>query len=484
MISLFPVLIVVALAVGLAVAARTARTARAGPTPELADDRLGAWVAAGLLTDAQAAAIRAHEAATSPAAAIPARAPQPVPAGPRPARRVPAVAEALGYIGGVLAAAGLALLLAQAWDTLGTGGRLGVSAAGAAVVTAAGLAVRPRPGDAALARLRAFLWLLGSATTGVLAGVAVVDAAGIEGGSTRLTLVASAVALHAGALWWRDAHAALQQATCLGAVLAAVAGVGGESGRGDVIGAAMAPAAVGLLVAGLARRTTAPTLTAAIGAFGTALATFFVTDEWEGPGFVLAVAVAATLVGLALVRRTDAATTGRPAPERLAAGAVGLGALTLVVGPTLGWYAREAGVATGLVVAAVGLGLVVAAARHAVRVPHLVEAAGALVVVGGLALTAVQSVGTATLVGLAGAVGLVAVGTLPERSVLSIVGALGLLVNVPWSIAWFFPGEGRTPALVMVTGASIVGVAVLLARQSGRLRHELGGHRHHGPGLV
>lgn len=466
--------LILVLAAGVAGITRFAQRRSSTPPPArpaTAPTRRRAWVDAGLLTADQADAIEAYERGLAAAAPV-----RPAPGTPTTgrARRVPAVAEALGYIGGVLAAAGLVLLLAQAWDSMTTAGRLGVSAAGAAVLTIAGIAVRPEPGDAALARLRAFLWLLASGATGVLAGVAVVDAADVTTNSTRLALVAGAVALHAGSLWRVAPTASLQQATCLAAALAAVAGVGSEAGRGDVVGFVLAPAAAAVLAAGLARRTTAPALTAAIGAVGVATSGLSIADELNGPGLLIATALALAPLAVGLVRRAGE-TEGPVAPERLAAGVVGLAALPLAAAPTIGWYAQEAGVATGVAVAAAGAAVVVLAVRRAVRARHVVEAAGAVVVVGGLALAGVQSVGVATLAGLAAAVALVGVGTLPERSVLSIVGAVGLLVNVPWAIAWFFPGEGRTPALVMVTGASIVGVAVLLAHQSGRLRRELGG---------
>jgi hypothetical protein len=56
---------------------------------------------------------------------------------------------------------------------------------------------------------------------------------------------------------------------------------------------------------------------------------------------------------------------------------------------------------------------------------------------------------------------------------LSVTGALGLLGNVPWAIAHFFPGEGRAPLLVLVSGVLLVAVAILLARMGGRLRSEV-----------
>ena len=56
---------------------------------------------------------------------------------------------------------------------------------------------------------------------------------------------------------------------------------------------------------------------------------------------------------------------------------------------------------------------------------------------------------------------------------MSGVGSIGLLVFVPWSIAHFFPGEGRAPLLIFASGVVIVVVAVMLSRLSGRFLHEL-----------
>ena len=75
------------------------------------------------------------------------------------------------------------------------------------------------------------------------------------------------------------------------------------------------------------------------------------------------------------------------------------------------------------------------------------------------------------LFGIATAGGLIALGMLPRQVLLSVLGSVGLLVNVPWAIGHFFPGEGRAPLLIMVTGGLIIAIAVLLTRSSGRLRH-------------
>jgi len=143
----------------------------------------------------------------------------------------------------------------------------------------------------------------------------------------------------------------------------------------------------------------------------------------------------------------------------------------LMVGPqTIVWFGEGAGVLTGATVWLLGTVVVAMAADHQVRNPHTVEVAGGLLIVAGAAVTGMQSESFATIFGLVTAVGLLALGTAPDRVLLSLAGSLGLLVNVPWAINHFFPGEGRAPLLILVSGVVIVGVAVLLTRMGGRFR--------------
>jgi hypothetical protein len=68
---------------------------------------------------------------------------------------------------------------------------------------------------------------------------------------------------------------------------------------------------------------------------------------------------------------------------------------------------------------------------------------------------------------------------LRDRLLLSVLGSVGMLVNVPWIIVWFFPGEGRVPLLTLISGALILAVAVLLARQGGRHHRAPAAPAHH-----
>jgi hypothetical protein len=135
--------------------------------------------------------------------------------------------------------------------------------------------------------------------------------------------------------------------------------------------------------------------------------------------------------------------------------------------------AEHAAVATGAALWLASAAVALIGVSRRPRAPVLLEVLGALGVLVGAAVTAVQEPGVATVAGLATSLGLLAVSLVPGRIALSPVGAAGLLVFVPWTIAWYFPGEGRVPLLISVSGVLIVGVAVMMARSGGRFRREL-----------
>ena len=112
------------------------------------------------------------------------------------------------------------------------------------------------------------------------------------------------------------------------------------------------------------------------------------------------------------------------------------------------------------------------------RQPLLAEVLGVAFVIIGAAVCGAQNSGLAPLIGLVTAVGLIALGTRPGLAIMSLFGSVALLINVPWTIHHFFPGRGRVPFLLLVSGLLILGVAVLLARTGGRLREEVGSKRH------
>lgn len=450
--------------VAMAIYALTRRGGGAGrtlrPVPS-GEGRLEEWVAAGLLTGEQADAIRAHDAAMVP--------PPPVehPPGGLRTWRMPAVAEPLGYLGAVLAVVGLLLVVSRFWPDMGTAGRLALSGAGAILGVVGGSLVR-EAGEPALARLRWSLWLAATAAAGLFGGIAAADGFGFDAPESVVLAVAGTVTVLSAVLW-RGEERPVQQATAL---VGAVTAVGAAAAHLDPeLGAGIAVVLAGAVVlgTGIWRMTTAPPLSATIGALAVAAGSQLVAGD-RPLLLVLVVALGFALVGLASLPQL------RPQVEHRIAGAVGILVLFQFVPMTLGYFAEGAGVATGLVTWAVGGGLLALGVRQLVERAPVVEVVGGLTMLGGAALTGVQASALAPLLGIATGVGLLALGATSEQLRHSALGALGLLVHVPWAIGRFFPGEGRVPLLIMVTGVLVLGFAVLLARRGGRTpRPPLGG---------
>ena len=432
--------------------------------PRLAED-VARWRAAGLLSDQQAAAILAHEGA--------ARVGAPAAAAER-ARRVPAVAEALGYLGGLLAIIGLVLLVGQYWADMATPTRLALSGGGALVLTAAGALVREHE-DPALARFRWFVWLAATAATGLFGGIIGADVFGSDHRPTILLAVAIAVTLHSGLLWWGHERP-LQQLTFLGGLVVTPSALVAEFAGEGAVGLTVWVVGACLLLLALKRRTPLALLTEAVGAVALLAGAVGTAGAWQAFGLLFAVASAFLLLAIAAVPGLAPAR----ADERMLAIFGGVGLLQLVPG-TLSYFADDAGGATGLTTWVLGVGLVYVATRGLVRAPLLVETLGSAAIVGGAALTGTQWAAFAPLFGIACGILATAFGMLPGQVLKSVLGSLLLLVNVPWVIGRFFPGEGRAPLLILVTGTVILGIAVLLTRMGGRLRREVGGPRPSAP---
>lgn len=409
------------------------------------------WVGAGLVSADQAAAIEAWEASVEA---------PPVPARPR---RIPAVAEALGYLGGLLAVIGLVLVVERYWPDMATAGRLALSGAGALVPLAAGAVVGADggPRNVAIERLRGFLWLASAAAAAVFAAVLAAD--GLGAGSAEIVVLAASgtVVVHGGLLWWWG-KGLLQQVACLGGV-AVFAGAAVAAFSDSGAGLAVWAVGAGFVYLGLRRRTTLPVVTEGVGSLAVVVGAIMSATDWQGPGLLIGVATTFALLALAAVPG--------PAPTRddqLVIGVVGGLCLVQTVPGALGYFAGDAGVLTGLVTWAAGGALLAAGSRRLVRAPGAAEVLGGAAIVGGAALTGVQWQGFAPLFGIATAVALMAFGTLTGNLLPSVFGSLGVLVNVPWAIGHYFPEQGQAPLLIMVSGVLIVVVAVLLARTGGR----------------
>ena len=88
-----------------------------------------------------------------------------------PARRIPALAEALGYAGGGLALAAVMTLVGMFWAQLGWSGRTALAAVVAAAAIGGGFALE-RLKEPAARRLSHFLFVVGVAALGATVGFA------------------------------------------------------------------------------------------------------------------------------------------------------------------------------------------------------------------------------------------------------------------------------------------------------------------------
>ena len=409
--------------------------------------QLAEWVIAGLVTEEQADAILAHEAAMVPEE--PSRTPR------ERTWRMPAVAEPLGYLGAVLAIVGLLLVISRFWDDMGTASRLALTGAAAGSCVVGGFLVR-ETAEPALARLRWSLWLAGTAAAGLFGGIAVADGLGAEEPETVVLGVAGTVAVLSGLLWW-GRERPVQQATALAGGIAAMGAAAAHIDPHVGAGTMVVLTGAAVLFAGVRRLTTAPPLSAAIGAASVAVGSQVIAIEQP------ALQLVGVIAGFSLLAVASLPQL-HPQVEHRIAGAAGLLLMLLTVPGTLGYFAQDAGIATGLVTWAVGATLVAIGVRQLVLRAPAVEVVGGLTMLAGAALTGVQSTALAPLLGIATGVGLLLLGARSGELRHSVLGALDLLVNVPWAIGRFFPGEGRVPLLIMVAGVLVLGFAVLLAR--------------------
>lgn len=243
------------------------------------------WAAAGLITDDQADRILAHETGAEPVRPAPAR--------------LPLVAEALGYLGGVLVLAAMVALTARYWTGLGLGGRLAVTAGASAVLFVAG-ALLPRESGAARDRVRGVLWAL--STGGFAAFVTVLAADGLDWAERDTALLSSAGAAAYAAGLWLFRRVALQQVVLFAAlaVAAAMAAVRLEHGEAVAGLAVWGLAAIWILLAwgGLVEPRRAGCLAGGTGAVVGAQLALGV-----GWGYGFAVVAAVALVAVAVLLR-------------------------------------------------------------------------------------------------------------------------------------------------------------------------------------
>jgi hypothetical protein len=281
---------------------------------------------------------------------------------------------------------------------------------------------------------------------------------------------AATVAFTSGLLWWGHDRP-VQEFLFLGATIVSAGtfmAAMTTSGFGGLT--AWILAAI-VLAVGLRGLTAQPMIPHVVGTVAVMVGAFVTVSEWMGAGALFVLATAGGLLLLAALPRLTMDVL-----QRVVLIVVGTFGALQGIPMTLGYFANEAGGATGLATWAFGAVLMAVGARRLLRAPIVAEVIGGLALIGGAALTATAWPDFAPLFGLATALTLLVIGMLPGRVLYSLLGSLGLLVNVPWAISTFFPGEGRAPLLILVSGVVIVVVAVLLARQGDRLRTELTMH--------
>jgi Predicted membrane protein (DUF2157) len=169
-------------------------------------EQLQRWTAAGLIDADQAGRIEAAEVARANAQ-------------PQSARRLPLVAEVLGYLGAVLAATAIAVALRHVWTHVPPAAWLTLASVLSVAFLIAGALIRPA-GEPAFARLRSVLWLL--ATAGAAGFVAVLTTKFLHLGNSSVAVsVAGTWLICAIPFWWRT-RSALQQVAAFGGAIALV----------------------------------------------------------------------------------------------------------------------------------------------------------------------------------------------------------------------------------------------------------------------
>ncbi len=185
--------------------------------------QLDRWVAAGLIDAGQAERIEAAEAQRAGTTG-PQRAGTTGPqragaaegrsgAGTEPVRaegRVPLIAEAVGYAGGVLAVVASFVSVSMLWPDIPVSAQLAFAAVTAAVLGAAAFVMRIGD-EPALARLRSVLWFLSTASVATFIGL-LADQVWHLSAISSVLVTAVVTDVYAVLAWWRT-RASLQHLT-------------------------------------------------------------------------------------------------------------------------------------------------------------------------------------------------------------------------------------------------------------------------------
>lgn len=433
--------------------------------PATLRQKLDSWVNAGLISQRESQDILKHETSEPAELVHPPEIPEDT-----GVRRVPATAEALGYLGGVLVTVALVLVATRYWSDVSAATRLALTGAVTAALIGAGVAVR-ETADPALARFRWFLWLASSATS-TLFGV-IISREQFNASTNSVILTASLFATVESAILWGFRNRPLQQGVALVGlefVVGSFAATIFLHSPAGPIGLAVWIVSLAYLAAGLRRLTPDPYLTETIGAIGIVVGSTVISVGWQssgGPLFQLA-----SVAGLIILSQVRELLPFRQ--DQLIVGIVGgIGAFEMFPASLL-YYARDAGILTGALTWIAGVVLVWVGSEKISRSPTLAKFIGGLFLLGGAALTGIQSQDVAPIFGLATAIGLVILGTRPGQVLMSAMGSFGVLIFVTWGVSWFFPSQGRAPLLLLIAGILVIAIAIWMARNRGRFVSELG----------
>lgn len=299
------------------------------------DRRSPDWVAEGLISSDQAAAIRRYEHAGEEA----------VPP------RLTVVAEVAIYLGSLIALAGGAAIIGPNWRSLGFVGQIVLGVAIAAVGFAVGSSL-VRQAEPGTLRVGTFLWVVGTGGMALATGVVMHEIDPAD--DAWNVLVIGAVVAVLGIALWRNLDRPLQWLTAVTGVVMVAAGVAQLVDVSVWVGASVVWV-TGLVVGVLAAtgRMRPRLVGLAVGASAMMLAAFVIGDRSEWVSAVAALGTAAGIVTFALADRSWPL--------------VGLGLFAFFLAITMAMQTVLEGMAARLVAVAAGLVLVAVVAVRAQR---------------------------------------------------------------------------------------------------------------------
>ncbi|MFM7060546.1 MAG: hypothetical protein ACKOZL_05085 [Actinomycetes bacterium] len=432
---IIPILIAVVVIVSVR---RRAESVDRTSDPAVTAALLDRWRAAALITEDEVAAITEYERTHAPAPA------------PPPARG-PVVAEVLGYVGAVLAAIGIGIVVARVDLSLQTGAILALAIG--ALLVAVGFAV-PEQAGGPWWRFRQVLHLLGTAGLTIAAGIQVGGVAEASGQAVAFACGATATVV-GGLLYFRRDRPLQLVAWFAGLIALAVGGTLVVSGAGLLTAIALLGCGGAWTYAAWQGLLPRRVLALPLGALLLGAAAAPAAETWgEFTGFGIASIICAVLVLLGFRRRE---------PSVLVAG-IAVGTITLSATLSFAEAPWQYGVSTALLLAfgATAIHEAWNGEEAETIAVQLVGAITVLVAAGNVFAHMDQDSGRAFValaLGVVIAGGLTALGALRSRPWLAAAGLLGILVYVPWTVAQFFEGRAVPVTLVLV-GLVGIGAAV------------------------